>query len=245
MDKDAYLSAIDRDAECLRTAALRGRAAAVSSCPGWTVAHVVSHVGRAYRWMADMVATRTRTPRSPAADDYGCDPAAPHLLDWFADGLTAFHAAFDKVDLSEPVWTWSTDQHAGFWLRLEAHETAIHRYDAQLAHNTAEPISSALARDGLDLTFDTWLPLWRQGSLLPSGNESYRILCTDEGGVWRVRFAPHAVEVTQDDGEAMVTLRGTASDLLLFLWRRQSASRLEVVGAAALVDRYLDLAPPR
>jgi hypothetical protein len=41
-----------------------------------------------------------------------------------------------------------------------------------------------------------------------------------------------------------VAVRGSASDLLLFLWRRIPADRLEVYGDAALLPRYFELVPP-
>jgi hypothetical protein len=52
------------------------------------------------------------------------------------------------------------------------------------------------------------------------------------------------VVVSREQASAAVVLRGTASDLLLFLWRRGSSASLEVVGDAALVDRLFELAPP-
>jgi hypothetical protein len=39
-----------------------------------------------------------------------------------------------------------------------------------------------------------------------------------------------------------VEVRDTASDLYLFLWRRIPALQMEVVGDAALPDRYSELA---
>ena len=42
--------------------------------------------------------------------------------------------------------------------------------------------------------------------------------------------------------EAGVEVRGTASDLYLLLWRRIPARQMEVVGAAALLHRYFELA---
>ena len=45
-------------------------------------------------------------------------------------------------------------------------------------------------------------------------------------------------------GEADVTLAGSTSDLLLFLWHRIAAERLDVAGDRSLLDRYFELAPP-
>ena len=44
--------------------------------------------------------------------------------------------------------------------------------------------------------------------------------------------------VTREHAKGDVAARGTASDLLLFLWGRVPATALEVFGDAALLDRF-------
>lgn len=41
-----------------------------------------------------------------------------------------------------------------------------------------------------------------------------------------------------------ITLAGTASDLMLFLWHRVPAEALDIHGDARLTDHYFDLVPP-
>jgi hypothetical protein len=50
--------------------------------------------------------------------------------------------------------------------------------------------------------------------------------------------------VTREHAKGDVAVRGTASDLLLFLWGRLPGERLEVLGDASLVGRYFELVPP-
>ncbi|WP_219466745.1 hypothetical protein [Nonomuraea rhizosphaerae] len=45
-------------------------------------------------------------------------------------------------------------------------------------------------------------------------------------------------------GECDVEVAGTASDLMLFLWRRLPAGRLGVRGDREVLDRYFTLVPP-
>jgi hypothetical protein len=123
------------------------------------------------------------------------------------------------------------------------HETALHRYDAQLAHGLASPLDPDLAHDGLDYTFDLWIGRKRPLSLLPAGGETYHLHRTDGEGEWLLRFEPGEVVVTREHAKAAVALRGTASDLMLFLWNRAGKDRLEVLGDAALADRYRELVP--
>lgn len=243
MDQSAYITTLEREAVTLAAAAGRGVAVPTPSCPGWTTGHVIAHVGRAYRWMTDIVATRSQTSLLPDPDKYGHDPCAPDLLEWFDEGLQGFASTFRDVGVSEPVWTWSGDGTAGFWLRLETHETAIHRWDAQLAHGRAEPIEPELARDAIDFALDHFLPSWRLSSVLPGGGESYHLHRTDGEGEWLVRFNPDGLAVSREHAKAAVALRGGASDLLLWLWGRTPADSLEVLGDASLVARWHDLAP--
>ncbi len=51
-------------------------------------------------------------------------------------------------------------------------------------------------------------------------------------------FACSAVTVTAEHAKGDVAARGTASELLLFLWRRVPASELEVFGDAELLERF-------
>ncbi len=60
-----------------------------------------------------------------------------------------------------------------------------------------------------------------------------------------MRFTLDGVMVTRERDMADVTVSGTASDLFLFLWGRLPARDLGVSGDAALLDRYVELVPPR
>src|SRR5205807_7506364 len=110
---------------------------------------------------------RARGPLPIRPDDHACDRADPGVLAWFDRSLERLAATLRATDPDEPVWSWSADRRAGFWLRLLAHETALHRWDAQLAHGEPAPIAGERARDFVDFTVDHWLPACRAGSHLP------------------------------------------------------------------------------
>ena len=70
----------------------------------------------------------------------------------------------------------------GFWSRRQAHELAVHRWDAQLAAGAPQPIDRALAADGIQELFDI-LPARPGGA--PTGNgETMHLHCTDGDGEW-------------------------------------------------------------
>src|SRR5690348_11545740 len=93
MEKADYLAAIDADVATLVAAAREGLDAPVPSCPGWTAGHVVVHVGRAYRWIGEMVATRAQTPITPAPNKYSFDRTDPGLFAWFDQSYRGFYTA--------------------------------------------------------------------------------------------------------------------------------------------------------
>ena len=133
-----------------------------------------------------------------------------------------------------------------FWTRRQAHEAAVHRWDAQNALGAPAPaaIDSKLAADGID----EWLSVFavsrsRQTSTRIGLGESYHFHCTDEHGEWVVRFEGSDIDVKREHVKADVALRGGASDLLLFLWRRRSAETLEVLGDSSLLEWWPELLP--
>jgi hypothetical protein len=133
-----------------------------------------------------------------------------------------------------------------FWSRRQAHEAAVHRWDAQNALGAGAPqaILSALAADGIN----EWFSVFAVGrSRRTSGRmglgESFHLHRTDEQGEWVVRFEGSDIDVRSEHARADVAVRGTASDPLLFLWGRKSPESLEVPGNASLLYRWPELLP--
>jgi uncharacterized protein (TIGR03083 family) len=257
-----YRDAFQRDAAALAAAARRGLAAPVPSCPGWTVATLLTHLTGIYAHRIKLVRVRARENVVQAYEDLdlpaeyqdwfdaqGEDLSTmpPGLLALFERTAAELEAVLWSVEPEEPVWTWwPADQTAGFWQRRMAHETAVHRWDAQLAHGDPQPIESELARDGIDEVLDVMVPMRRAWAETPrtGTGEAYHFHRTDGPGEWLVRFEPDRVVVTREHARGDVAVRGTASDLLLFLWQRIPAERLKVFGEAAVLERFFDLAPP-
>lgn len=111
---ERYLAAIGPEAEALTAAAQAGCAAAVPTCPGWSVADVVAHVGRVHRRAAYMVSRR-----SLAEEPFSVVGEAPAgkeaLLGWFGAGTAALCQALSAAGAGAPVWNWTAGpQLAGF-----------------------------------------------------------------------------------------------------------------------------------
>jgi len=260
MNKEEYLSHLHSDGAQLLDAATRDLSAPVSGCPGWNAGVLTGHIG--YVWMAWTGNLRARgKERAPLRPqdlagwpgmwewieaDMPADGVPAGVTAWAAAQLRALEAELEAADPAQPCWTWfAADQTAGFPIRRMAQETAVHRWDAQSATGTPEPIDGELARDGIDEMFDVFLSaLSDDPDRCRGAGETYHFHRTDGEGEWLLRFEPDGVVVSHEHAKADVAVRGTASDLLLFVWGRVPADRLEVFGDRALLDRYFELVPP-
>jgi uncharacterized protein (TIGR03083 family) len=264
MDKDGYLACLRADSAALAAAARCGLTVPVRSCPGWSVADLVLHVGGVHRAQTAIVAERLQEPAGIKREMFDSVPgllewlehsvmmhgtsdleAIPAgLIEWFEEGAAQLEEALAAADPAQPVWSWSANKTVAHYLRMLPIETAIHRWDTQLAHGVEEPIDRALAEDGIAHTFEVMMPFRRSLREAPAGRgERYRFVQSDGPGVWLVNFDGEPA-VSREDGPADVTITGTASDLFLFLWHRMGADTLSVEGDGSFLARYFELVPP-
>ncbi len=247
MESAAYVRAIRRESERLVLAAeAAGLDVAVPSCPGWTVSELLGHVGRAHRWS---LATIERGDGEMAVVDELEQPPEPAgRVAWVRAGATRLADVIEATDPDTDVGTFTGPGRTRFWSRREAHETAVHRVDAQLAAGAVEPIDAGLAADGIDEFL--WLLPLRPGTEGVTGTgEMMRIHCTDGGergmadewddGQWLVRLDPAGLAVARGNGPADVTVQGPASDVFLVLTGRLAPDSVEVLGDVAGFDRFL------
>lgn len=236
MEPSQHLAAVRADrARLLTAASAAGLAAPVPSCPGWTVADLLAHVGQVQRWQADLIARRVQSaefglPEPPT------DPAV--LVAWVEDASARLVEVLAATDPAEPLWTFAGPGAAAFWFRRQAHETALHRVDAELAAGIEPAVDPDLARDGIDEFLDLVVGGLLRDRLAGTG-ETVHLHRTDGEGEWLVRRGPDGPEVTREHAKGDVAARGSASDLLLALRGRIGTDRLEVFGDPAVLDRFV------
>jgi uncharacterized protein (TIGR03083 family) len=244
LEPSAYLQAIGADAAVLADAAeAAGPDARVPSCPEWSVGDLLGHIGIVHRWAT------VNCDRPPDAEYVRSSQAGIEVPDdaltrpeWVRRGATALLDALASHPADAPCWTWTPPHTIGFWQRRMAHETAMHRVDAQLAVGPAEPIDAALAADGID----EWLSIagrrpWLDQQIKGAG-ETIHVHCTDVPGEWLVWLAPTGLEVERLHAKGDVAVRGQASDLLCWLQGRRPLDGLEVHGDEAVLDRWREVA---
>ena len=146
MEWATYLEHVRSDSARISEVALLGLDADVPCCPGWTVRDLVQHVGTVYTHKS-MIIEEGWTERQ----DRPISPPNDGLIEWFDDSAAHLLDVLTAHEPSEPVWTWvEADQTVGFWYRRMAHETLIHRIDAEQAHGLVSEIDDELAIDGVD-----------------------------------------------------------------------------------------------
>jgi hypothetical protein len=115
-----------------------------------------------------------------------------------------------------------------------AQEVALHRYDAQLAAGSPAPLDTALAIDGVAVFRSLMVGRDREGDL----GGSLHLHATDGDCEWVIRSEGGLLVPAPGHEKADVAVRGAASDLDLFLWNRLPVSALDVVGDAAVAERW-------
>lgn len=242
MTYEEWLAAVADEAGALAAAArTAGPDATPPAVPDWTMAKLVKHVGTTHRWAAGNVAAGGArvTPRDL---DLALPDDPTGLPDWFESGASALVAVLASADPDAPAWTWGDDHRAGFWARRMAHETAVHRWDAESASGAQSPFRPDLAVDGVDERLEILVPSMEFNEAGPAAligaGESIHLHATDVDGEWLLRFGPDGFSYSREHAKGDLAVRGAASDLLLVLVGRRGLDGLETFGDPGVLDAH-------
>ncbi|MGC9670138.1 maleylpyruvate isomerase family mycothiol-dependent enzyme [Planosporangium sp. 12N6] len=242
-NKEFWVAGLRAESTAFRAAVGQDGALAlpVPSCPDWTVEDLVRHLAGVYRTVTAHVSRGVTT--RPEACDHTDGPTGVDLLTWWDEQYTTLLKTLDWIDPALPAWNWAPQpKRAEFWHRRMAHETAVHRWDAQMAVGLSEPVEAKLAADGITEVLDTWLPSGnRRGPLDRHGVVALR--AADVAGAWEVRLRGDGIALLDNDTlldhdrhHERVVATGTASDLLLALHGRVPFDVLDVAGDGTLLE---------
>lgn len=238
---DEHLAAIREHANGLGAAALAaGLHTVTTTCPGWAIRDLVAHIGGVHRWAAGNVA------KGKVADDETtamfAAPADPGLLLWYADGCAALVSTLSEASANTACYTFlpNVASPLEFWARRQAHETAIHRVDAESPLGTVPHFETSFAVDGLDELINGFAA--RPGGRLRANPAvTLMIAPSDAPACWRVRIGPEGRDVMTSGtvtGDADLTVRGPAADLYLLLWNRAGTDPVDLDGDTSLLDLW-------
>lgn len=231
-----FVAHVTHDAALLRRAATRDLSAPVPACPDWTCAELLGHVAIVYLHKTVAMQTGARPDPWPPADLDRSDPVA-----FFDSSQAALLAEFAGRRPADAAWTFvAADQSVGFWQRRMAHETVVHRVDAEQASGGAvSKIDADLALDGIDEFLDVFVsgPWWADE---PTDAGAGTTLAVSSGGrSWAVDFAREAASLRDAAEAADVTVAGDPAAVDLWLWGRE-APGVTVTGDPAGVRARLD-----
>lgn len=222
--------------------------APVPSCPGWNVSQLTRHVEGGLRWAENIVATRaTEPPPDTGLRDlsHAAHDDATDLADAIRDAASSLVGTLLEAGPAAQMWCPVAGGGSAFFARRFAHETAAHRADAVLALGLPFLLDDDVARDGVE----EWLEL---GSLpfhfdvhpamreLLGAGRTIGLHAVDIGEHWLLDFTGEAITWRRGDEPARAELHGSATELLLVIYRRLPVTAVDVAGDGELVDFWLE-----
>jgi len=154
VEPDEHIAALDADGTLLAAAAeLAGLDAPIPGCPLWKMRELLRHTGYVHRWAAGYVTHGYEEEVDRYSEDelLRAGPGDAELLGWFRDGHAGLVRSLRSADPGLSCWSFlDAPSPLAFWARRQAHETAIHRADAESAAGDVTPFPAVFAADGID-----------------------------------------------------------------------------------------------
>lgn len=233
-----------------------GSDAPVPTCPGWTVASLVEHVGQTQHWVSEIIERRVTDP-AKLPTELAELPAEPQAWPaWLSEAAARAAAACSDAALEAQVFNASGDNRTGaqFWLHSLLNESVVHGFDAAAAagrdYVVDADVAAGLITNHLTmLTAPTWVAQRPDSSAAIRGTgETLHLHATDEpslgdAGEWHIERRPDGARWQPRHGTADVTVQGPAKSLLLVLTRRlplTDADNITIAGDAGLAQHWIE-----
>ena len=246
MEIDTHIAAIGREGERLAGAASRaGLDDPIPWCPGWDTRQLLRHLSEIHLWAASHVARRAVVVGVPELSDLEAAwpdlgvfwPDDKALIDHYLATNANLVAELEAAPPDLDTWTFlpaPSPRH--MWARRQAHETAIHRFDAESATGSMTGFDPAFASDGIDEILTAMAP--RTNELPLESPVTMAIHPTDVAERWIVTLGPDGIETVRADGPADLVLTGLASDLYLAVWNRGADTAVALNGDSTVLDTW-------
>ncbi len=246
MEITENITAVRQEAKLLAQAAERtGLEADIPTCPDWNMRDLIRHLSEIHLWASALVAKRTTklwpddiSEHTESWPDLAVFwPDDDELVSWYLETNANLVHALESAspDLDCPTFLPAPSPLA-MWARRQAHETAIHRFDAENAAGIASEFDPAFASDGIDELVAAFAP--RRKEFPIESDKTMAIHAQDTNDRWLVTMGPEGISTSHGDGPRDVTLTGDASDLYLVLWNRAEDSSITVKGDGELLDLW-------
>lgn len=223
-----YLDAIENAS--VRIAEIASRQsldAKVPSCPDWTFLDLVTHLGHVQEFWSHSIREQNATRRWSGERTHPDSPES--AAEWLRRQTRKLLDSISSVDSEAPCWTWwGEPRNAGAVARHQSQEAEVHRWDAELTVGTPSPLTHGVAVDGLSEYL-----LVNSGAISELDLPRMDLVPDDAEGAWHIG----------ERVKSPISIHGTASDLVLFLYGRRSMSELKIHGDRDDLMRFVDALP--
>ncbi|MGW1768658.1 maleylpyruvate isomerase family mycothiol-dependent enzyme [Streptomyces sp. NPDC002073] len=243
MEITEFIEVLARESALLAdTADQAGTDAPVPVCPGWRVAELLRHTGAVHRWAARFVADGL-PDAVPLLDGPELDGA--ELVAWYREQSGALTELLSTTPADRQCWTFlptAPPSPLAFWARRQAHETTIHRMDAEAALGREfTAVEPRFAEDGVDELLTGFHARPRSRVRTAGEPKVLRVRAADTGAVWSVHLSAEPARTVLDDaGPADCEITGTADWLYPALWNRLPLTGPQVTGDLSLARLWRD-----
>lgn len=249
---DEHIRVVAAEGQRFAEAARRGPwDAPVPGCPGWDLRELVRHLTEIHLWASAIVAQRPgaaldledRSDLIASWPDLAVFwPDDEDLIDHYLRTNATLVDALESAasDLSVPTFLPAPSPLA-MWARRQAHETSIHRFDAESATGAVTAFDPVVAADGIsELLYGFYRngprPNGRQLPIQQTAVMHVHALDTDDH--WYMALGSAEMGRTDPTGTPDLTVAGSASDLYVALWNRADDSGITATGDRRLLDTW-------
>lgn len=238
MEVTEHITAVGNEAKLFADAANQaGLDANIDTCPGWDTRDLVRHLSEIHLWAGAHVAKPHGKPWIDDLSELSAHwpdlavfwPDDDDLVGWYLETNANLVSALESAPPDLDTFTFlPAPSPLAMWARRQAHETAVHRFDAENAAGIVTTFDPTFAADGID---ELVVAFAQRGSEFPvSSVQTMAVHSTDTGDRWHVTMTPDGITTVRGDGPADVTITGEASDVYLALWNRGDSSNLTIAG---------------
>jgi uncharacterized protein (TIGR03083 family) len=239
MDADALIEALASEGALLLDAVDAGAWDATVPGLDWNLHALAVHVGGVHRWATAIVRGASDDEVGAAYSRVGAGPAVDQLPEWLRAGIDDLVDALRTAPADLEAFTFlPAESPRHFWARRQAHETAVHRADAQAARGTVSPFPVEFAQDGIREMLDGF-GARRRNAIAQAGTLLLRAL--DGGASWRLTFGGETIVAAPvgADLDADVVVTGSSTDLYLWLWNRPFA-QIDLAGSEHVAQLWTE-----